>query len=104
MFYIQSLLKDRNCNSIICCYLISLGKGKPQTAKKFYNLIKYIPARLQKKQAGFKFYSEAGFTNFSVIRSDSPIATYFAASKSADGSSPRGAVRLTGGSVQTPNG
>ena len=38
----------------------------------------------------------AGFMNFSVIRSDSPIARYFSRSTSP--------LRSTGGSVQTPSG
>ena len=55
-----------------------------------------IGAEQQRRVDGFEVLQDAGFTNFSVIRSDSPMATYFARSVSPS-------VRL-GGSVQTPLG
>lgn len=55
-----------------------------------------IGAQKQRRVYGFKMFQDAGFTNFSVMRSDSPIATYLARSVSPS-------VRF-GGSVQTPLG
>jgi hypothetical protein len=53
-----------------------------------------IGAEQQRRIDGFNVLQDAGFTNFSVMRSDSPIATYLARSLSPSVS--------TGGSVQTP--
>lgn len=53
-----------------------------------------IGTQQQRRVDGFKMLQLAGFTNFSVMRSDSPIATYFARSVSPSVS--------TGGSVHTP--
>ena len=53
-----------------------------------------IGAEQQRGVYGFKRLQLAGFTNFSVMRSDSPIATYFARSVSPSVS--------TGGNVHTP--
>lgn len=55
-----------------------------------------IGAQQQRRIDGLEMLQDAGFTNFSVIRSDSPIATYLARSVSPS-------VRF-GGSVQTPLG
>lgn len=55
-----------------------------------------IGAEEQRRVYGLEVFQLAGFTNFSVMRSDSPIATYFARSASPS-------VRF-GGSVQTPLG
>ena len=55
-----------------------------------------IGAQKQRRVYGFEMLQDAGFTNFSVMRSDSPIATYLARSVSPS-------VRF-GGSVQTPLG
>ena len=53
-----------------------------------------ISTEQQRRVDGLKILQEAGFTNFSVIRSDSPIATYLARSVSPS--------RSAGGRVQTP--
>lgn len=53
-----------------------------------------IGAEQQRRVDGFKRLQFAGFTNFSVMRSDSPIATYLARSFSPSASD--------GGSVHTP--
>lgn len=55
-----------------------------------------IGAEQQRRIDGFKMLQDAGFTNFSVMRSDSPIATYLARSVSPS-------AKL-GGNVQTPLG
>jgi len=55
-----------------------------------------ISTQQQCRVDGFKMLQDAGFTNFSVMRSDSPIATYLARSVSPS-------ARL-GGSVHTPLG
>ncbi len=48
--------------------------------------------------------AHSGLRNLSVIRSDSPIASYLAWSKLGSGGWPCGALRRVGGKVQTPNG
>ena len=48
--------------------------------------------------------SQSGFLNLKVIRSDSPIASYFAWSKFGSAGCPAGALRRVGGNVQTPKG
>ena len=53
-----------------------------------------IGAEQQRRVDRLKMLQDAGFTNFSVMRSDSPIATYLARSTSPS--------RSAGGSVQTP--
>ena len=45
-----------------------------------------------------------GFRNLSVMRSDSPMASYRVWSKMGLGGWPEGALRRVGGKVQTPNG
>ncbi len=55
-----------------------------------------IGAEQQRRIDGIEVFQLAGFTNFSVMRSDSPIAIYLARSVSPS-------VRF-GGSVQTPLG
>ncbi len=55
-----------------------------------------IGAEQQRRVDGFYRLQLAGFTNFSVMRSDSPIARYFSLSTSPS--------RRVGGSVQTPLG
>lgn len=55
-----------------------------------------IGAQKQRRVDGFMVLQDAGFTNFIVMRSDSPIATYFSRSLSPS-------FRF-GGSVQTPLG
>lgn len=47
---------------------------------------------------------KSGRMNFRVIRSDSPMARKGRVSKRGSGGRPRGAVRKTGGKVQTPKG
>lgn len=53
-----------------------------------------ISTQQQRRVDRLKMLQDAGFTNFSVMRSDSPIATYLARSVSPS--------RRLGGSVQTP--
>lgn len=53
-----------------------------------------IGAEQQRRVYGLERLQDAGFTNLSVMRSDSPIARYFARSLSPS--------RRLGGSVQTP--
>ena len=48
--------------------------------------------------------AHSGFLNFKVMRSLSPISSYFDRSKVGSGGDPRGAVRPIGGRVSTPNG
>src|SRR4029077_9838936 len=48
--------------------------------------------------------SQSGFLNLKVIRSDSPIASYFVWSKFGSAGCPAGALRRVGGNVQTPKG
>src|SRR5271166_235110 len=48
--------------------------------------------------------SQFGLRNLRVIRSDSPIASYFAWSKFGSSGCPAGALRRVGGNVQTPKG
>lgn len=55
-----------------------------------------IGAQKQRRVDGLEVLQFAGFTNFSVMRSDSPIARYFSRSLSPSASD--------GGSVQTPLG
>src|SRR5271166_7186216 len=60
--------------------------------------------RIQQVPEPHMIDSQFGLRNLRVIRSDSPIASYFAWSKFGSAGCPAGALRRVGGNVQTPKG